>query len=54
MKREDILKVVKQELACVKRNDGVNCDRHCENCDLLLPVEEIISAYEAVIQLLQR
>ena len=45
------LKVLKNELECVKR--AGECDRHCENCDLLMDVDEIISVHEWIIRELE-
>ena len=43
--------VIKTELACVQR-DCCRVENQCAKCDLVLPVEEIISAYEKCITLL--
>ena len=43
--------VIKTELACVQR-DCCRVENQCAKCDLVLPVEEIISAYEKCITVL--
>lgn len=43
--------VIKTELACVQR-DCCRVENQCAKCDLVLPVEEIISAYRKCINLL--
>lgn len=42
----DILRI---EQTCVSRNNGVNCDRDCATCDLVLDAEEILEAYTIAI-----
>ena len=44
--------VIKTELACVQR-DCCRVENQCAKCDLVLPVEEIISAYKKCISLLE-
>lgn len=44
--------VIKTELACVQR-DCCRIENQCAKCDLVLPVEEIISAYRKCISLLE-
>ena len=43
--------VIKTELACVQR-DCCRVENQCAKCDLVLPVEEIISAYKKCISVL--
>jgi hypothetical protein len=38
---------MKNELECVKQAD--KCDRHCENCPLVMETEDIIEVYEWII-----
>ena len=47
VKTIDILRI---ERTCVQRAD--TCDRVCEACDLVLPKEDIIKAYNTAIALL--
>lgn len=37
------------ELACVSRE----CDRHCENCDLVQDRDELIAAFHEAIRVLE-
>ena len=48
---EDIIKVIKTERECVIRNKN-ECNRDCANCDLVLPDEDIIKAYDYCLKLL--
>ena len=50
MKPERAREILETERECVERNDGTNCDRVCANCDLLLPAEEILKAYDTAIE----
>jgi hypothetical protein len=45
---EQILKVLKNERECIKRQNG-KCDRNCAKCDLCLPDTEILEVYDALI-----
>ena len=60
MNAEQILKVLKNERECIKRQswsngnvmlDGImaNCDRNCAKCDLCLPDTEILEVYDFLI-----
>ena len=49
----DVLEVMKTEKQCVIRNTIGNCDRDCAKCDLLLPTNDIIEAYDRVIMMIQ-
>ena len=55
MTNEQILKVLKNERECIKRQvDMTKCKRHkhegCLNCDLCLPDNEILEVYDFLIQ----
>lgn len=54
MIENEIIKVLQNELECVKRQNGNLCDnkRDCKNCDLSLKEEIVISAYENAIELI--
>ena len=52
MKFEKTIKVLEQEKECVLRQDTPKCNRDCKNCDLLLPTEDVIAAYETAIEIL--
>lgn len=49
MTYEEALKILQTEKECVSRNNGTSCDRDCGKCDLLLPAEDILKAYELAI-----
>lgn len=48
----EAIDILKNEIACVKGNDG-KCDRDCFHCDLVLPEEEILEAYDMAINALE-
>ena len=50
MTYKEATEILKNELACINRNDNENCDRKCDKCDLLLPVEKIKEAYNIALQ----
>ena len=45
---DQILKVLKNERECIKRQNG-KCDRNCAKCDLCLPDAEILEVYDFLI-----
>lgn len=57
MSTEQILKVLKNERECIKRQIGTTkdgyyvslCDRNCDKCDLCLPDTEILEVYDFLI-----
>lgn len=60
MNIEQILKVLRNERECIKRQTGSNgtlmldglmgnCDRNCAKCDLCLPSTEILEVYDFLI-----
>jgi len=49
MSTEQILKVLKNERECIKRQNG-KCDRNCAKCDLCLPDTEILEVYDFLIE----
>lgn len=54
MNTEQILKVLKNERECIKRQGDINkCKRHehdgCLKCDLCLPDTEILEVYDFLI-----
>ncbi len=53
MSIKETIKVLSNELACVKRQTGPGCDRNCAACDLVLPDELVISAYQTAINILR-
>ena len=54
MIENEIVKVLQNELECVKRQYGNLCDnkRDCNHCDLALKEETVINAYENAIKLI--
>lgn len=52
MTNEEAIEIIHTEWKCVDRNDGIHCDRKCEECDLVLDVEEIRQAYNMAISAL--
>lgn len=53
MNIEDTIRVLSNERACVMRNTAGACDRNCAACDLVLPDELVISAYQTAINILR-
>ena len=49
----EIIGVIKFEKACVLRQDTPQCNRECKKCDLLLPTEDVLQAYDEVIRFLE-
>lgn len=49
MTNEKAIEVIKTERRCVLRNIR-GCDRDCAKCDLVLPDEEILTAYDMAIR----
>lgn len=52
MTTERAIKVIQTEKKCVLRNIR-GCDRECGKCDLVLPDDEILTAYDMAIELLK-
>ena len=55
MKENESIKVLQNELECVKRQYGNLCDnkRDCKHCDLALKEEIVISAQENAIEMIK-
>lgn len=49
MTKWEAVGVLKFEKACVLRQDTPRCDRDCGKCDLLLPTEDVLQAYDMAI-----
>jgi len=47
----EAVEVIKTEKKCVLRNIR-GCDRDCAKCDLVLPDEDILTAYDMAIKAL--
>lgn len=53
MNKNKALEVMLTEKCCVERQEDISkCDRRCCECDLLLPTEEVLQAYDFVINML--
>lgn len=53
MNKNKALEVMLTEKCCVERQEDISkCDRRCGECDLLLPTEEVLQAYDFVINML--
>lgn len=44
------LEVMEREKTCVLRQGTADCDRDCKNCDLVLPTDEVVKAYDYVTE----
>lgn len=51
MTKEETIAVIKNELQCVQR-DCCRLENECSKCDLVLPQEQIVEAYENVLNIL--
>lgn len=51
MTNERAIEVIQNEKKCVLRNIR-GCDRRCEYCDLVLPDEEVLTAYDMAMEAL--
>lgn len=47
MNIEKAILIMRNELECIKEAD--KCDRHCEDCPLVMEAEDIIECYEWII-----
>lgn len=52
MTKWEAVGVLKFEKACVLRQDTPRCDRDCGKCDLLLPTEDVLQAYDMAVEVL--
>lgn len=48
---DTVIEVVENEKECIMRADS--CGRDCARCDLVRPTEEILEAYEFVLDVLE-
>lgn len=46
--------VFKIERECILRNESDNCNRDCASCDLVIDCDEILKAYDKVLDLLKK
>lgn len=54
MTKEKIIEIIKNELECVRTASDNKCDRDCENCKLVRDSDDIIKAYDFVIEMLEQ
>ena len=54
MTNEEAIKVLLDEWKCIDRNDGINCDRKCESCDLVMDTFVLKDAYNMAIKALEQ
>ena len=54
MTNEEAIKVLLDEWKCIDRNDGINCDRKCESCDLVMDSFVLKDAYNMAIKALEQ
>ena len=50
MTLNEVIKVIETERECVARQQ---CDRDCGKCDLVMETEDILAAYECVLDMLK-
>ena len=50
----DAIKVIRTEKECVLRQNTDECNRCCEDCDLLLPTEDVLKGYDMAISALKQ
>ena len=50
MTLNEVIKVIETERECVARQQ---CDRDCGKCDLVMETEDILAAYEYVLDMLK-
>ena len=53
MTKQEAIRIIGIECECVNRNDSINCNRKCNDCDLVLPAEQIKEAYHVAIEALK-
>lgn len=52
MNIEKAILIMRNELECIKEAD--KCDRHCEDCSLVMEAEDIIECYEWIIDQMEK
>lgn len=52
MDLQQVIQILKTEKECVERQDTPKCNHDCYDCDLLLPTEDVLEAYNTAIMLL--
>lgn len=53
MTLDEAIKVMETEKTCVNRQGTPQCDRDCVRCNLVLPAEDVLTAYNMVISALK-
>lgn len=54
MTADEAIKVMQVERECVMRNDSHQCNRDCAVCDLVLPTEYVLDAYDEVLKMFNK
>lgn len=54
MSNQEAINILLNERKCIDRNDGIQCDRKCESCDLVMDAEPIREAYNMAISALEK
>lgn len=49
MTNQEAVNILLNERKCIDRNDGTQCDRKCESCDLVMDAEQIRETYSMAI-----
>lgn len=52
MEIKEVVEIIGKEKACVER--GGNCNRKCDECDLVMDAEKILEAYDTTIKALEK
>lgn len=53
MTNAEAINVLLNEWKCIDRNDGLNCNRKCESCDLVMDSVVLKDAYNLAIKALE-
>lgn len=53
MTNAEAIKILLNEWKCIDRNDGINCNRKCESCDLVMDSAVLKDAYNLAIKALE-
>lgn len=46
--------IIRMQNRCVMRSDSNKCGKYCEMCDLAMPTNVIIEAYEYALSLIKK
>lgn len=50
MEITNVIKIIETERECISRQQ---CDRQCQNCDLVMNSKDILDAYDYILELLE-